>query len=41
MNEVYAIAAMAERDLMKFLRDRTRLISTFVLPFLLMYGRGI
>ncbi|HEV2140501.1 MAG TPA: ABC transporter permease [Candidatus Dormibacteraeota bacterium] len=35
MNEVYAIAAMAERDLMKFLRDRARLISTFVLPFLL------
>ena len=35
MNEIYAVAAMAERDLMKFLRDRTRLISTFVLPFLL------
>ena len=35
MSEIYAIAAMAERDLMKFLRDRTRLVSTFVLPFLL------
>src|SRR5712692_2887666 len=33
MNELYAIAAIAERDLMKFLRDRTRLIGTFVLPF--------
>src|SRR6266566_5238747 len=36
MNELYAVAAIAERDLMKFLRDRTRLIGTFVLPFLLM-----
>ena len=35
MNEIYAVAAMAERDLMKFVRDRTRLISTFVLPVLL------
>lgn len=35
MNELYAIAAIAERDLMKFLRDRARLISTFILPFLL------
>jgi len=36
MNELNAIAAIAERDLMKFLRDRSRLIGTFVLPFLLM-----
>ncbi len=36
MNELNAIAAIAERDLMKFLRDRTRLIGTFVLPFLIM-----
>jgi ABC-2 type transport system permease protein len=36
MNELNAIAAIAERDLLKFVRDRTRLISTFVLPFLLM-----
>ena len=36
MNEMYALAAIAERDLMKFLRDRGRLIGTFVLPFLLM-----
>ncbi|HEX2647633.1 MAG TPA: ABC transporter permease, partial [Candidatus Dormibacteraeota bacterium] len=36
MNELNAIAAIAERDLMKFIRDRTRLITTFVLPFLLM-----
>src|SRR5260370_20627056 len=40
MNELNAIAAIAERDLMKFLRDRTRLISTFVLPFLLMAVLG-
>lgn len=36
MNELNAIAAIAERDLMKFLRDRPRLIGTFVLPFGLM-----
>ena len=36
MNELNAIAAIAERDLMKFLRDRSRLVGTFVLPFLLM-----
>ena len=36
MNELNAIAAIAERDLMKFLRDRSRLIGTFVLPFLIM-----
>jgi ABC-2 type transport system permease protein len=36
MNELNAIAAIAERDLMKFLRDRSRLIGTFLLPFLLM-----
>ena len=36
MNELNAMAAIAERDLMKFLRDRTRLISTFVLPFAIM-----
>ena len=36
MNELNAIAAIAERDLMKFLRDRSRLIGTFILPFLIM-----
>jgi ABC-2 type transport system permease protein len=36
MNELNAIAAIAERDLMKFIRDRARLIGTFVFPFLLM-----
>ena len=35
MSELSALAAIAERDLMKFLRDRPRLITTFVLPFLL------
>jgi ABC-2 type transport system permease protein len=36
MNELNAIAAIAERDLMKFVRDRSRLVGTFVLPFLIM-----
>jgi ABC-2 type transport system permease protein len=36
MSELNAIAAIAERDLMKFLRDRPRLIGTFVLPIGLM-----
>ena len=36
MSELNGIAAIAERDLMKFLRDRPRLIGTFVLPFGLM-----
>ena len=40
MNELNAIAAIAERDLMKFLRDRSRLIGTFVFPFLLMFLMG-
>lgn len=35
MSELSALAAIAERDLMKFFRDRPRLITTFVLPFLL------
>jgi ABC-2 type transport system permease protein len=36
VNEINAVAAIASRDLFKFLRDRSRLIGTFVLPFLLM-----
>ncbi|MGH7763365.1 MAG: ABC transporter permease [Candidatus Dormibacteraceae bacterium] len=36
MNEISAIAAIAERDLMKFLRDRARLLGTFIFPFVLM-----
>jgi len=40
MNELNAIAAIAERDLFKFLRDRARLIGAFVFPFLLMFLMG-
>jgi ABC-2 type transport system permease protein len=40
MSEVNAIAAIAERDLMKFVHDRTRLVATFVFPFLLMSLMG-
>lgn len=40
MNEMSAVAAIASRDLFKFLRDRTRLIGTFVFPFLLMFLMG-
>ena len=31
--ELNAILAVAQRDLLKFLRDRARLISTFIFPF--------
>jgi ABC-2 type transport system permease protein len=40
MNDMSAVAAIASRDLFKFLRDRTRLIGTFVFPFLLMFLMG-
>jgi ABC-2 type transport system permease protein len=40
MNELHAIAAIAERDLLKFFRDRGRLIGTFVLPFALQANLG-
>src|SRR6059058_2204811 len=40
MNELNAIAAIAERDLFKFLRDRARLIGAFVFPFALMFLMG-
>jgi ABC-2 type transport system permease protein len=36
MNELSAIAAIATRDLFKFMRDRGRLVLSFVLPFLFM-----
>ncbi len=35
MKELNAILTIAYRDLLKFLRDRTRIVSTFVLPLLL------
>jgi ABC-2 type transport system permease protein len=40
MNDMSAVAAIASRDLFKFLRDRARLIGTFVFPFLLMFLMG-
>lgn len=40
MNEMSAVAAIASRDLFKFLRDRARLIGAFVFPFLLMFLMG-
>jgi ABC-2 type transport system permease protein len=40
MNEFSAVAAIAERDVRKFLRDRTRLIGTFLFPFLLLFLLG-
>jgi ABC-2 type transport system permease protein len=36
MNEVSAIAAISMRDLLKFLTDRSRLVGTFIFPFVLM-----
>ncbi len=35
MKELNAILTIAYRDLLKFLRDRTRIVSTFILPLLL------
>jgi ABC-2 type transport system permease protein len=40
MNELNAIAAIAARDLFKFLRDRSRLVGSFLFPFLVMFLLG-
>ena len=40
MNDLNAVAAIATRDLLKFLRDRTRLVGSFLFPFLLMFLLG-
>ena len=40
MNELSAVSAIATRDLLKFLRDRTRLVGTLLFPFLLMFLLG-
>ena len=40
MSEVNAIAAIAGRDLLKFLRDRNRLVLSFLVPFLLLFLLG-
>jgi len=40
MNELGAIAAISMRDLLKFRTDRSRLVGTFVFPFVLMSLMG-
>lgn len=40
MHELSAIGALAARDVLKFLRDRTRLISSFFFPFLVLFLLG-
>ena len=40
MSELGAIAAVAARDVLKFLRDRSRLVLSFLVPFLLMFLLG-
>ncbi|MGH2345612.1 MAG: ABC transporter permease [Chloroflexota bacterium] len=40
MNELSAMAAIAGRDLLKFLRDRSRVVLSFLVPFLLMFLLG-
>jgi ABC-2 type transport system permease protein len=40
MSEVSAIAAISARDLLKFLNDRSRLVGTFIFPFVLMSLMG-
>lgn len=39
-HELSAILAVAQRDVTKFLSDRTRIVATFVLPFLLVLVLG-
>ncbi|HEX5571629.1 MAG TPA: hypothetical protein VFX31_09595, partial [Ktedonobacterales bacterium] len=39
-HEVNAIAAIAARDLNKFLRDGARIVGSFILPFLLIILLG-
>jgi ABC-2 type transport system permease protein len=40
MTELSAIAAIATRDLFKFLRDRSRLVLSVLVPFLLLFLLG-
>ena len=40
MTELSAIAAIATRDFFKFLRDRSRLVLAFLVPFLLLFLLG-
>jgi ABC-2 type transport system permease protein len=40
MNELSAIAAIATRDFLKFMRDRSRLVLSFLVPFLLLFLLG-
>ena len=40
MNELNAIVAIAARDIFKFLRDRSRVVGSFLFPFLIMFLFG-
>src|SRR5438067_4622127 len=40
MSELNAITAIAYRDLMKFLRDPTRIVATFVFPLMFIFILG-
>lgn len=40
MSDMNAIAAIASRDILKFMRDRQRLIGAFIFPFLIMFLMG-
>lgn len=40
MTELSAVAAVATRDVYKFLRDRSRVVLSFLLPFLLLFLLG-
>jgi ABC-2 type transport system permease protein len=39
-SDLNAILALAYRDLLKFVRDRTRLVSTFIFPFIFIIAMG-
>src|SRR5689334_2079216 len=40
MNNINAVLALAYRDLLKFLRDRSRLVGTFIFPFVFIVAMG-
>ena len=40
MTDLNAVLALAYRDLLKFLRDRARLVSTFIFPFIFIVAMG-
>src|SRR3982074_3965035 len=40
MNGMTSVMAIASRDILKFMRDRQRLIGAFIFPFLIMFLMG-